>query len=93
MSVTLYALHLSRHVQGMAKGPAPESPHVQNTPDSGHVAQCLPHFYRAAFDRAMIRPWSRLTKGNLCLSLHTSRGRYLNTVYAIPYQFNASKES
>jgi len=85
---TLYALHLSTHKTGMVKGPVNgETIGISEMPERAAVRECLPHFYRKAFDRAGSF-WQNkhdVTKPQH-VTLHNSRGKYLNTVYAIPYE-------
>jgi hypothetical protein len=94
---TLYSLHLSRHVPGMVKGPVKshslglfdgligdldDSGNLV-TPDASSVRECLPHYYRKAFDRAnksQIRG-----ECGVFWTLRSAKGKYLNTVYALPY--------
>lgn len=97
----LWKLHLSRHVRGMAHGPVQSRPAMlsgflcQETgeimrPDPASVAKCLPSFYRLAYARTGGGFWH--SKDNhsgraASLVLYDRRGKYLNTLYAFPYQF------
>lgn len=91
----LYTLHLSRHVKGMVKGPvtteAPKGtlfdiePHTNAlvVPNKAAVTECLPACYRKAFDRAGLSQLSG--REGFHWTLRSSRGQYLNTLYAVPY--------
>lgn len=72
-------------------------------PDRAAIREALPHYYRKAFDRAgsfwfpkdtitfdrSVSPWvSKGSKAAAYVALYSTRGRWLNTVYAIPYSFN-----
>jgi hypothetical protein len=99
MATILYTLGLSRHVRGMVKGPVPAVPaaiagHLMNgdivRPDVDAVRNCLPACYRKAFDRAGGTFWfSSENEAPAYMTLHDTRGRYLNTLYAQPYTFGA----
>lgn len=89
----LYALHLSRHIRGMVKGPVKTMHPIGvlfdvdkqgNTvvPDKSSVRDCLPACYRKAFDRASLSQISGQEGFHWRLRGHD--GKYLNTVYAIP---------
>lgn len=101
---TLFALHLSRHVRGMVKGPVHAVPAMYAgvlcsetkeivKPDAAAMRECLPACYRAAFDRTQGNLWfsndeaSDAVHGKRAayVALRSSRGKYLNTLYAIPY--------
>lgn len=99
---TLYSLHFGRHPKGFGKpcvkavraklagNLCPETGEIVR-PDTQAVREALPHYYRAAFDRA-IGFWFRSVPGGDCfkpayVTLRNSRGKYLNTLYAIPYSF------
>ena len=95
----LYSIHLSRHIKGFGKPcvrsiPAPAiSGHWDKetkdivTPDKAAVRNALPHYWRKAFDRASV--WFPKDGDKPAYAtLYNSRGRYLNTVYLIPYHFN-----
>lgn len=100
---TLYTLQLSTHKkgfgkpsvhcvpsQGMLGNLCPETRAIVK-PDSDAVREALPHYYRKAFDRANNAWW--FTQGEvfkpIYMTLNDSRGHRLNTLYAIPYTFNA----
>lgn len=68
--------------------------------DAAAVRECLPHYWRKAFDRACLRGgfWydqaSEMRDGRHhgatpFLTLRDTRGVFLATVYAIPYEFTA----
>lgn len=89
----LYALHLSRHVKGMVKGPVRTQPPAgalfdiapsgdMVVPCKDAVRACLPACYRKAFDRAGLSQISG--QSGFHWTLRDVRGRYINTVYAIP---------
>lgn len=85
---TLYALHLSTSKPGMVKGPVKgETLGLVETPHRASVRECLPHYYRKALDRAgaFWRSKHDDTKPQY-VTLYNARGRYLNTLYAIPYE-------
>jgi hypothetical protein len=98
---TLYTIHLSKHTRGMVKGPVKAIPAVyaghlcKDTnyivkPDPEAIRECLPAYYRKAFDRTGGSFWFS-SRGNNCpasLELRGSRGQYLNTIYAQPYTFS-----
>lgn len=101
---TLYRLTLSRRALGFVSGPVRAVPslgitgHLRNgvlvVPDVDAVRECLPHYYRKAFDRAGQAFWftSEAGKGAdnspAYCTLYSARGRLLNTLYATPYEFN-----
>lgn len=98
----LFALYLSRHVRGMVKGPvkATECGIVGHyvdgkpyKPDQESVRNCLPVCYRAAFERSQATWWwpNGQPDGSAYCTLRDSRGRYLNTIYAIPYHYTAKE--
>jgi len=93
----LFSLHLSSHREGFGK------PFVRAVerglvgvyragkpygPDRAAIREALPHYYRKAFDRADGTFW--LTEGteNFHVDLRDARGRYLNRVYAMAYDFD-----
>lgn len=95
----LYSLHLSRHINGFGK-PSVRSVQAMLAghqcsetretvrPDATAVRDALPHYYRKAFDRTGGMFWfSSEADKPAHLTLRDRRGRYLNTVYALPYQF------
>lgn len=98
----LWKLHLSRHVRGMVQGPVQSRPAMlsgflcQETgeimrPDPASVAECLPSFYRLAYARTGGGFWHPKDNhdGKIAsLVLYSSKGKYLNTIYAFPYYFN-----
>lgn len=58
-------------------------------PDMAAIRQCLPHYYRAAFDRAQCFWYPHeASLINAYMILRGSRGQVLNTLYATPYHFN-----
>jgi hypothetical protein len=95
---TVYTLHLSRHVKGMTKGPVRAAPATgvvfdfceetgaAISPCRASVRACLPACYRKAFDRSL-RLSQFSGKRGVHIALYGSRGRYLNTIYAVPYTF------
>ena len=100
-AVTLFALHLSTHKDGMSKGsvkavPAPGAVghlcKVKETlvqPDREAVRACLPHYYRKAFDRQGGHFWYvKHGEGAPHLTLRDSKGKWLNVLYAIPYVYD-----
>lgn len=104
-SHTLWTLHLSRHVAGMVKGPVASLPSVYAgrwssaerdlvRPDPDAIRACLPYRYRAAWDRtggSLWHPDSHVTGwGASHVTLHDSRGKVLNTLYAVPYVFTVT---
>ena len=93
----LYDLHLSRHISGMSKGPVKSIPAKglvfdldaegnAVSPDRSSVRECLPSCYHKAFDRAAMSKFSN-ERGSIHFTLYSSRHKYLNTVYAVPYEF------
>lgn len=68
---------------------------ISNGPDLAAVRQCLPACYHKAFDRAAGAFWrDKHNDGKpLYLTLSDRRGRYLNTLYAQPYDFAPGKEA
>lgn len=89
----LYALHLSRHIRGMAKGPVNTMQPIgivfeldtegnQVVPDPDSVWDCLPVCYRKAFRKAGLSQIRNVPGFHWTLRGHN--GKYLNTVYAIP---------
>lgn len=97
---TLYSIHLSKPIKGFGKPSVHSKPAMiaghtcQETgeivsPDVQAVREALPHYYRKAFDRTGGTFWFNKNEREAAyLTLHDARGRYLNTVYAIPYTFN-----
>lgn len=98
---TLYSLHLSTHKPSFGKPcvHAVPSPGITGNlcpergavvvPDRQAVRHALPHYYRAAFDRAGAWWFDRHDSFKPAhVTLRNTRGRYLTTVYAIPYTFN-----
>lgn len=69
---------------------------VKPCPES--VRAALPHYYRKAFDRSGGNFWFNKNELDVTyertsaphLTLRDSRGRYLNTIYAIPYDFKVN---
>ena len=97
---TLFAMHLGRHVRGMVKGPVKAAPAAYAghlcaetkdivKPDPDAVRACLPACYRKAWDRSGGTFWYGAGR-TPHLTLRNSRGKFLNTLYAIPYVFNSS---
>lgn len=99
---TLWKLHLSRKVSGFASGPVrsveaalcgrlcAETGKIV-TPDPNAIVQCLPHYYRKAFDRGGNMWHPKEDDGASYVTLYDRKGKYLNTIYAFPYVFNAGK--
>lgn len=88
---TLYTMLLSTHKPGMVKGPVKAvMGGLREWPDMAAARECLPHYYRKAFDRAGTF-WADKSddKRPLYMTLRDTRGKYLNTLYAQPYEFNA----
>lgn len=104
--VLLYSLHLSTSKKHFGK-PSVASEDVGGIvghhfkgqilkPCAHMVRAALPHYYRAAFDRAAGAWWFSQDKRDqgstgLCtpyLTLRDKRGRWINTLYAIPYDFD-----
>lgn len=97
---TLYSIHLSRHIDGFGKPSvrAMQSAlagHLRNgelvRPDVDAIRAALPHYYRKAFDRSgkgFAFHKHDDSKPAHC-HLHDRRGRYMNTIYAIPYEYKA----
>ena len=93
----LYHLHLSRHVAGMVRGPVKAMPAkgflsdrcaesgALVVPDESSVRECLPAFYRKAFDRTRFSLSRVSGQSGFHIRLRGSRGQYLNTIYAIPH--------
>lgn len=103
---TLYIVSLSRHVRGHVKGPVRAVPAMYAghwreeerdimRPDMSAVRACLPACYRAAFDRTNQSAWFPTDSSDrpAHMSLYSSRGRYLNTVYFQPYAFKPESAS
>lgn len=97
---TLYNLALSRHIKGFGKPavravPAVLAGHVREgelvRPNADEIRECLPHYYRKAFDRSGKAFWftSGDNDGPAYCTLRDTRGRYLNTIYATPYEYRA----
>ena len=87
-NAVLFSLHLSRHIDGFGK---PSVKSVLNEkylePNKEDIKHCLPYYYKKAFDRK--NTLIRYTDGSYSISLYTTKGKYMNTVYAIPYEFKA----
>ncbi len=96
----LYSLHLSKPVRGFGKPsvrtyPAPAiTGHLDPdgdivVPHYNEVWQALPAQYRMAFDRSGAQFWyDKNDNTKPCsLTLRDCRGRYLNTLYALPYVY------
>lgn len=101
--VTLYSIHLSTHKSGHVKGPVKAvrpafAGHYRKVeddilaPDLAAVRECLPYYYRKAFDRAG-NPWFPQDDSPAYVTLRDTRGRYLNTVYMQPYDFKVESDS
>ena len=105
MTVTLWKLHLSRHVAGFVHGPVASvrpayagrwSPAERDivAPDPRAIRDCLPHYYRAAWDRSGGSLWhpdahvGAARAGSSYAYLHSARGRYMNMLHAFPYLFD-----
>lgn len=89
----LYKLHLSRPVANFVSGPVGTVPakgllfdldgsdHV--VPDREAIGHCLPANYRKAWARC--KALSKCSgESGFHYTLYDARGRYLNTLYAIP---------
>jgi len=87
-------------VRGMEDSDTFRAYHLHNgkhyVPDYAAIRAALPHYYRAAFDRAKNRFWYSMTlarelnhviyRDNACnVQLYTTRGKLIGTVYATPY--------
>jgi hypothetical protein len=106
---TLFAINTTAHKLGSVRGvesatgtgvyhPIQKRSFV---PDMAAVRECLPHYWRKAFDRSGGQFWMdsrgrfaadehRRYTGNVpYLRLNDSRGKYLATIYATPYVFSA----
>lgn len=67
-------------------------------PCKDSVRQALPHYYRKAFDRSGGNFWfnkhalgiEQERSSAPYLHLRDSRGRWMNTIYAIPYDFKVN---
>lgn len=96
----LYSVQLSTRKPGHVTGPvkavrAAYAGHWRKAendivkPDMAAVRECLPHYYRKAFDRAGGSAWFPSDSDSPAyVTLWDSRGRYLNTVYLQPYDFS-----
>jgi hypothetical protein len=70
-------------------------------PDGAAIRVALPHYYRKAFERSngMFRYVSEVagddgnTRKSAYCTLYSSRGRYLNTIYAIPFEYKPTQEA
>jgi hypothetical protein len=93
---TLYTLSLSYPARGFVSGPVRAIPatYAGNwreeekdimQPDPAAVRECLPHYYRAAFDRS--GGFWFPDNGVPYLDLVGCRGTRINTLYACPYSF------
>ncbi len=92
----LYSIHLSRLVKGTAKGPvrtvAPSGRLFDVDPSNGEmvvpdrdaIRACLPACYRKAWDRNAAMSQISGQEG-FHFTLRDSRMKYINTVYAVPY--------
>lgn len=97
----LYSVHLSRNTQGATKasvhavqadlaGHLSEETGELIKPDPQAVSDALPWYYRKAFERAGRSFWYYTDgRGPATCVLYSTRGHYLNTIYAIPYSFKA----
>lgn len=95
----LYSIHLGRSTQGATKasvrtvradlaGHLSEETGELIKPDPQAVADALPWYYRRAFERArQAFAFYSDDRGPATCTLYSARGRYLNTIYAIPYSF------
>lgn len=94
----LFSLHLSKGRAGFGKprvagvnadlaGHLCTETNTLRMPKPDDVLQALPHYYRKAFERAAKRFWFPSDARTPYVHLCDSRGKYLNTLYAIPYQF------
>lgn len=57
-------------------------------PDDSAVRQCLPHYYRKAFDRNKGRFWFGDKSKTCHMTLYGANGKYLNTLKALLYDFD-----
>lgn len=87
----LYFLHLSRNVTGMSKGPVETIPALGviadcdgRTPSTKAIGLCLPYCYRKAWVRHCLQISETRSESGFYWTLYNSRGKYLNTIYAIP---------
>lgn len=62
-------------------------------PDMAAVRECLPHYYRKAFDRegAFWYPSTGDTNLLASMTLRSSRGHTMATLYASPYYYIGGK--
>lgn len=95
----LFDLMLSNHKKGFGKPcvAATEAAvygvyrdGVPYAPDAQAVRDALPHYYRKAYDRAGGTFWWSKHGDNdsAYLTLNDRRGKWLNTLYAVPRDFN-----
>jgi hypothetical protein len=56
-------------------------------PDTKALRDALPHYWRAAFDRAQTFWYTRDGNNRAYAPLYDTRGRKLVTIYATPYRF------
>ena len=105
--VVLYTvLHSGSGHPTCSKGPVRAVPHMgagrachwftdhgMVVPDYAAVRECLPHYWRRAWDhRGPVwftdEPGADPTKPATC-TLYNTRGKYLSTIYLQPYKFPA----
>jgi len=84
--ITHFKIHLAVKKANMAYGPVKAvQPGIIVQPDPAAVRECLPHYYRQAFDRD---PYFWVDKhdasGKGYYTIRDKGGRYLNTIYAEP---------
>jgi hypothetical protein len=97
---TLYTLLLSKPIKGFGKPSVNAIPAMTAgdlcpvtrelvRPNPNGVREALPHYYRKAFDRNGGTGWfnAREAFKGCYFTLTDTRGKYLNTVYAVPYVF------
>ena len=88
MSTTHFKLSLAIAKPSMVQGPVKAvQPGILVQPDKAAVRECLPHYYRAAFDRdGSFWQDKHKTDSIQYAVLKDSMGHYLNTIYATPIE-------
>jgi hypothetical protein len=86
--MTHFKLHLAIKKHDMASGPVKAvQPGILIQPDKAAVRECLPHFYRSAFDRDGTFWQDKHNPDSVQYSiLKGMNGKYLNTIYATPVE-------
>jgi len=81
-----FKLHLAAKKDGMVSGPVKAvQPGILIMPDKAAVRECLPHYYRAAFDRDGTFWQDKANPDSVqYATLKSANGKYLNTIYATP---------